>query len=214
MNERRSEADRTLDFKALDFQKIELIEKVTALQEQNELFRAENEKVKQHYKELHDSIKITRAKTIKKMTSLLTKNEKLKAQLKGKIQCITMHVVKSKVLAPGVNCFTEASGSKPRSNTKKNRILPTKSDNKKKVEAHPRNNKSKLNQKSRVDSSISSTHTCVVKYLKSDNAPTVKIVSSTVKQVWKATGKLVANVGYQWKPTGKKIYFRRTVPFN
>ncbi|GJY79406.1 hypothetical protein Tco_0485207 [Tanacetum coccineum] len=39
---------------------------------------------------------------------------------------------------------TEASGSKLRSNTKNNRILPTKSDNKKKVEAHTRNNKSKL----------------------------------------------------------------------
>ncbi|GKG16298.1 hypothetical protein Tco_0358621 [Tanacetum coccineum] len=25
------------------------------------------------------------------------------------------------------------------------------------------------------------------------------------KQVWKATGKLFANVGYQWRPTGKKF---------
>ncbi|GJT51044.1 hypothetical protein Tco_0977201 [Tanacetum coccineum] len=100
MNERRSEADRILNFKALDFQNTILTEKVTALQEQNELFRAENEKVKQHYKELYDSIKITRAKTIEKTTSLLTKNEKLKAQLKGKMQCLTMPVVKPKILAP------------------------------------------------------------------------------------------------------------------
>ncbi|GJX66440.1 retrovirus-related pol polyprotein from transposon TNT 1-94 [Tanacetum coccineum] len=49
---------RILDFKALDFQNIELTEHVTALQEQTERFRAENEKVKQHYKELYDSIKI------------------------------------------------------------------------------------------------------------------------------------------------------------
>ncbi|GKD54646.1 retrovirus-related pol polyprotein from transposon TNT 1-94 [Tanacetum coccineum] len=54
----------------------------------------------------------------------------------------------------GVNSFNEASRSKPRSNTKNNRILPAKSENKKKVEAHPRNNKSKLKQKNRVDSSI------------------------------------------------------------
>ncbi|GJR59482.1 hypothetical protein Tco_1501644 [Tanacetum coccineum] len=77
---RRSEADRILDFKALDSQNIELKEHVTALQEQNESFRAENEKVKQHYKELYDSIKITRAKTIEKTSSLLTENEKLKAR--------------------------------------------------------------------------------------------------------------------------------------
>ncbi|GKD17370.1 hypothetical protein Tco_1206528, partial [Tanacetum coccineum] len=41
----------------------------------------------------------------------------------------------------GVNSSTEASGSKPRSNTKKNRILPAKTKNKKKVEDHPRTNK-------------------------------------------------------------------------
>ncbi|GJR22126.1 hypothetical protein Tco_0970653 [Tanacetum coccineum] len=52
MNKRRSEADRILDLKALDSQSIELKEHVTTLQEQNEHFRVENEKVKQHYKEL------------------------------------------------------------------------------------------------------------------------------------------------------------------
>ncbi|GJY33561.1 retrovirus-related pol polyprotein from transposon TNT 1-94 [Tanacetum coccineum] len=41
----------------------------------------------------------------------------------------------------GVNTSTEASGSKPRSNTKKNRILPAKRENKKKVEDHLRTNK-------------------------------------------------------------------------
>ncbi|GJW08202.1 retrovirus-related pol polyprotein from transposon TNT 1-94 [Tanacetum coccineum] len=65
LQETRSEADRTLDFRALDFQITQLTEKVTVLQEQNELFRAENAKIKQHYKELYDSIKITRAKHIK-----------------------------------------------------------------------------------------------------------------------------------------------------
>ncbi|GJR68953.1 retrovirus-related pol polyprotein from transposon TNT 1-94 [Tanacetum coccineum] len=40
----------------------------------------------------------------------------------------------------GVNSSTEASGSTPRSNTKKNRILPAKTENKKKVEDHPRTN--------------------------------------------------------------------------
>ncbi|GJX20106.1 hypothetical protein Tco_0222783 [Tanacetum coccineum] len=39
---------------------------------------------------------------------------------------------------------SEASGSKPRRNTKNTRILPARSDNKKKVEDLPRNNKSNL----------------------------------------------------------------------
>ncbi|GJS35440.1 putative ribonuclease H-like domain-containing protein [Tanacetum coccineum] len=226
MHKRRSEADRIIDFKALDFQNTELTRKVSALQEKNELFRVENEKVKKHYKELYDSIKITRAKTIEKTTSLLTENEKLKAQLKGKMQCVTMPAVKPKSACPwyelleyvigtcpkefskidkkvattplnrnkhvafreicetsnnniqthveqqkvhktnvlvipstGVNSSTEASGSKPRSNTKNNRTLPAKSDNNKKVEDHPRNNKTNLKQNNHVDSSISSKRT-------------------------------------------------------
>ncbi|GJY88541.1 retrovirus-related pol polyprotein from transposon TNT 1-94, partial [Tanacetum coccineum] len=58
--ETRSELDRPLDLRARDFQISQLTEKVNSLQEQNELFRAENAKIKQHYKELYDSIKITR----------------------------------------------------------------------------------------------------------------------------------------------------------
>ncbi|GJU23687.1 hypothetical protein Tco_1157029 [Tanacetum coccineum] len=60
--ETRSELDRPLDLRGRDFQISQLTEKVNSLQEQNELFRAENAKIKQHYKELYDSIKITRAK--------------------------------------------------------------------------------------------------------------------------------------------------------
>ncbi|GJR20497.1 integrase, catalytic region, zinc finger, CCHC-type containing protein [Tanacetum coccineum] len=88
-----------------------------------------------------------------------------------------------------VNSSTEASGSKPRSNTKNNRILPAKSDNKKKIEDHPRNNKSNLKQENHVDYSISHKRT-----------------------VWKATGKWFANVGYQWKPTGNKSTLEEQCP--
>ncbi|GJY12275.1 hypothetical protein Tco_0381584, partial [Tanacetum coccineum] len=338
---------------------------VGALQEQNEIFKAENEKVKQHYKELYDSIKIIRVKTIEKTTFLLTENEKLKAQLKGKMKYAAMHTVKPNVHAPsmyaidvepispcnrndrevhldylkhlkesvetlceiveearikkpldnalenacfytkrsqklleyligtcpkefnkrdkkatttslsrnkqvafretcktsnnntqthveqqkvhktnvpvipstGVNSSIEDSGSKPRSNTKNNKILTAKSDNKKKVKDHPRNNKSNLKQNNRVDSSISSKHTvinsnsnfvcktcnkciisanhdkCVMKYLKFVRPPPlVKNVLSKVKQVWKATRKLFANVGYQWKPTRRKFTLGEQCP--
>ncbi|GJW25895.1 retrovirus-related pol polyprotein from transposon TNT 1-94 [Tanacetum coccineum] len=102
MKENHSKADPILDFKALDSQNKALTEKVNALQDLNKRFRAENEKVKQHYKELYDSIKITCVKTIEKTNSLLTENEKLKAQIKGKMTCVTMRAKKPKVLAPGM----------------------------------------------------------------------------------------------------------------
>ncbi|GJU52471.1 putative ribonuclease H-like domain-containing protein [Tanacetum coccineum] len=148
----------------------------------------------------------------------------------------------------GVNTSTKASGSKPRRNTKKNRILPATSKNEKKVEDHPRTNKSVWTKVNRVDSSISSKHVvinsnsksvcktcnkcvnsanhemCVVNVLSSVNVThTVKIVLNNGKQiwkpkvklsdnslnktkrVWKATGKLIADIGYQWRPTGKKF---------
>nr|GEZ14910.1 retrovirus-related Pol polyprotein from transposon TNT 1-94 [Tanacetum cinerariifolium] len=44
--------------------------------------------------------------------------------------------------------------------------------------------------------------------------PHVKLVLSKVKQVWKASEKLFANVGYQWKPTGRKFTLREQCPLN
>ncbi|GJX20038.1 hypothetical protein Tco_0222715 [Tanacetum coccineum] len=219
LKETHSEADRTLDFRALDFQITQLTEKIMC------------------------------AKHIEQTTALLTKNENLKAQIHENMKCITMDSVKPSVLAPGryaidvepipprnrnnrevhldylkhlkesvetlreiveeakversldrslasacfytkhsqelleyvigtwklniektnalvipstgVNSCTDASGSQPRSNTKKNRISPAKSVNKKKVEEHPRTNKSSLKTTNRVDSSISSKRTVI-----------------------------------------------------
>nr|GEX22641.1 hypothetical protein [Tanacetum cinerariifolium] len=114
---------------------------------------------------------------------------------------------------------TATSGSKPRRNTKKDRTLPAKSDMKK-VEAHPRNNKSSVKQNNHVDSSISYKHIvinsnsnsvcktcnkclmfvnhdkCVVKSVKSVIQPSIKKVwqIKQVKQVWQATQKLFATV--------------------
>ncbi|GJT13906.1 hypothetical protein Tco_0860948 [Tanacetum coccineum] len=391
---------------------------VTALIEQNECVRVELEEVKQHYKELFESIHITRASTNEKTSSLLTQIEDLKAQLEGNLKVAARSSVKTKVLAPGmyaidvepipprlknnrnahltyinhlkesvetvreiveearvvkpldnvlnyacqytklsqelveyvigtcpkefterdnkapsipltrkkqvtftdtcststnntqkhrvhqkvqqsnvqvipstgVSSSTRACGSKPRSNTKNNRILPAKSVNNKKVEDHPRTNKSVWTKVNRVDSGISSKRVvinsnsesvcktcnkclnsashemCVVNILNSVNAtPTVKIVLNKgkqiwkpkgklsdnslnktkqiwqpkgklsdnslnktkqiwqpkgklsdnslnkTKQVWKATGKLFANVGYQWRPTGKKFTSGKTL---
>ncbi|GKF32456.1 hypothetical protein Tco_0102254, partial [Tanacetum coccineum] len=75
---------------------------VTDLLEKNERFRAEIEKVKQHYKELFESIKITRASTNEQTSSLLTQIKDLKDQLEGNLKVSTRSSVKTKVLAPGM----------------------------------------------------------------------------------------------------------------
>nr|GEU79860.1 hypothetical protein [Tanacetum cinerariifolium] len=49
-------------------------------------FRNENETLKKHYKDLYDSIKITRSKPIEQTTSLLVNNADLKAQIQEKEQ--------------------------------------------------------------------------------------------------------------------------------
>nr|GEZ23708.1 hypothetical protein [Tanacetum cinerariifolium] len=124
----------------------------------------------------------------------------------------------------GVISSTEASGSKRRSNTKNNRILSAKSDNKKKVKDHPRNNKSNLKQKNHVDSSISSKRT-IINYNSNSVCKTCNkclisanhdkhVVKEFIngKHVWKVIGKIFANVGYQWNPTGKKFTLGEQCP--
>ncbi|GJR74354.1 retrovirus-related pol polyprotein from transposon TNT 1-94 [Tanacetum coccineum] len=101
--ETRSELDRPLDLRGRDFQISQLTEEVNSLQEQNELFRAENAKIKQHYKELYDSIKITRAKHTEQTTALKSENESLKVQIQNTVSCVTTTQFKPKVTAPGKN---------------------------------------------------------------------------------------------------------------
>nr|GEU76771.1 retrovirus-related Pol polyprotein from transposon TNT 1-94 [Tanacetum cinerariifolium] len=64
--------------------------------------RVANAKVKQHYKELYDFVKITCAKHIDQTTALLTKNENLKVQINAKLKCVTIDSVTPKVLVPGM----------------------------------------------------------------------------------------------------------------
>nr|GFB32344.1 hypothetical protein [Tanacetum cinerariifolium] len=78
---------------------------VTNLQAHNDQFRAKNDKVKQHYKQLYDSIKITRAKHIEQVTKLTAKNVTLKTSVsKAKVQPAvltrTKHVVDVELIVP------------------------------------------------------------------------------------------------------------------
>nr|GEZ65426.1 integrase, catalytic region, zinc finger, CCHC-type, peptidase aspartic, catalytic [Tanacetum cinerariifolium] len=67
-------------------------DQVTNLQAQNDLFKAENDQIKQQYKDLYDSIKITRAKHIDQVTKLTTENVNLKTS-------VSKNQVKPQVLA-------------------------------------------------------------------------------------------------------------------
>ncbi|GJS97039.1 putative ribonuclease H-like domain-containing protein [Tanacetum coccineum] len=242
---------------------------VTALIEQNDCDRVELEKVKQHYKELYDSIKITRAHTSEKTSTMLNEIESLKAQLRSKEPCFTSEYVKPKVFAPGMYVIDVKSIPHPLKNNRsahlnyvnhlkesvemvreivEELIAPFKKENKKEVEVRLRTNKSVWTKVNPVDSGISSKRVvinpnsesmcktcnkclnsashgmCVVNILNSVNVtPTVRIVLNKEKQiwkpkgklsdnslsktqrVWKATGKLFADIGYQWRPTGKKL---------
>ncbi|GJS39215.1 retrovirus-related pol polyprotein from transposon TNT 1-94 [Tanacetum coccineum] len=101
LTEKNSDADPTLDLKALVSQNKDLTVKLNAFHDLNERFKAENAKVMQHYKELYDSIKITHAKTTDQNNSLLSEIENLKAQLKDNSKCVTIPDSKPKVLALG-----------------------------------------------------------------------------------------------------------------
>ncbi|GKD56763.1 hypothetical protein Tco_1290150, partial [Tanacetum coccineum] len=160
-----NEADRTRDFRTLDFQITQLTEKINVLQEQNELFRAENGKIKQHYKELE--VHLVYFKHLKESVETLCEiieEDKVKRPLDSSLASACRYTKHSQEFIEyviGVNSCTDASGSQPRSNTMKNRILPAKSVNMKKVEELPRTIKSSLKTMNRVDSSISSKRTVI-----------------------------------------------------
>ncbi|GJU70707.1 hypothetical protein Tco_1262112 [Tanacetum coccineum] len=74
LNEKNNEAKVKHDIDVTETINIELKHKVATLLK-------ENKTLKRHYKELSDSIKTTRVKTIEHTTSLIAKNDEFKAQL-------------------------------------------------------------------------------------------------------------------------------------
>ncbi|GJV66826.1 hypothetical protein Tco_1482335, partial [Tanacetum coccineum] len=95
----------------------------------------------------------------------------------------------SKPLVPSTNekCSTNASRSKPQSETKNHRIMQPLSSNQKsqKIEAHTRNAKPSLTKEDMNDRAKA------------------KAVKSIKMKEWKPTGKMFKNVGYKWVPTGR-----------
>nr|GEZ21112.1 retrovirus-related Pol polyprotein from transposon TNT 1-94 [Tanacetum cinerariifolium] len=100
-----SDTERTVKVRTTDTPLTKFTDLVTNLQAQMDLFRAENDKVKQHYKELYDSTKVTRAKHIEQVTKLTAENVTLKTSVsKAKVQppvlTRTKHVVDVEPVVP------------------------------------------------------------------------------------------------------------------
>ncbi|GJX22277.1 hypothetical protein Tco_0226722 [Tanacetum coccineum] len=81
LNETSNKAKIEKEIDVLETMNIKLEHSVAKL-------RKENETLKQHYKDLYDSIKITRSKTTEQTTSLLANNAELKAQIQEKVFAI------------------------------------------------------------------------------------------------------------------------------
>ncbi|GKC50370.1 hypothetical protein Tco_1073115, partial [Tanacetum coccineum] len=88
LNETSNKAKIKKEIDVLETMNIELEHSVAKLLTENEHLNKENETLKKHYKDLYDSIKITRSKTIEQTTSLLANNADLKAQIQEKVFAI------------------------------------------------------------------------------------------------------------------------------
>ncbi|GKB56224.1 hypothetical protein Tco_0912410 [Tanacetum coccineum] len=88
LNETSNKAKMKKEIDAFEMINIELEHSMAKLLTVNEHLNKENETLKKHYKDLYDSIKITRAKTIEHTTSLITQNDDLKAQIQEKVFAI------------------------------------------------------------------------------------------------------------------------------
>nr|GEW68437.1 retrovirus-related Pol polyprotein from transposon TNT 1-94 [Tanacetum cinerariifolium] len=149
---------------------------------QLQVTRSDTDHTPKHYKELYDSIKITRAKHIEQVTKLTAENVNLKSSVR-------------------VNSCPNASGLQPKSHVKSNRISPVKGVNKLPVEDQPRTNKSHLRTSNRVD--FSSRLKRTVKQVWKPKQ---------VRQVWKPTGKVLTTIGHQWRPTGQILHLGKQCP--
>nr|GEX46712.1 retrovirus-related Pol polyprotein from transposon TNT 1-94 [Tanacetum cinerariifolium] len=173
---------------------------------------AENEHLKQTYKQLYDLIKSSPLK------DTLSK-------LKGKA------VVNEAVPLHPIDPYT--SGSQPQGNTKKDRIQQTQSKAKKnKLEDHPRSVRPSLHNKTSVVNTKAISYvpnsklnvnsdlkcatcngclffdnhdSCVLEFINSVNA-CVKSKSAKIpvnSKIWKLTGKMFTTIGHKWRPTGR-----------
>ncbi|GJS27205.1 hypothetical protein Tco_0487825 [Tanacetum coccineum] len=97
----------------------------TDLREQNEQFKSRNKKIEDLKAQLEGNLKVATRSSVKTKVlapGITSSSNTQKHEVHQKVQQTNVPMIHS----TGVNSSTEASGSTPRSNTKKNRILPAK----------------------------------------------------------------------------------------
>ncbi|GJS55104.1 hypothetical protein Tco_0628466 [Tanacetum coccineum] len=216
------------NFQALETENTQLKEELTAVRIKNDSLRDENVSIKKHYQDLYKS----KAESNSNVSSRAAVPEKPKVLAPG------LYAMTPKYIPPQKRNNREANTPLPRKETMSlvkntNVNLPARSENVKRVDNPLRN----LNKRNRVDSSLSVKRTgfisksvfvcktcneclvfgnhikCGVKNLNSVNVKNPKVKNNaTMKQVWKATGKIFASVGSNWKPTGRKFTLGDTCP--
>ncbi|GJV85494.1 hypothetical protein Tco_1525392 [Tanacetum coccineum] len=111
LNQTSNKAKIKCDIDEIETINIELEHSVAKLLTQNEHLNKENETLRKNYKDLYDSIKLTRAKTIEQTTSLITQNANLKAQIQEKVFAID--ALKNEIRKSNGNIDVEKDLSKP-----------------------------------------------------------------------------------------------------
>ncbi|GKC37399.1 retrovirus-related pol polyprotein from transposon TNT 1-94 [Tanacetum coccineum] len=184
---------------------------------------AENEHLKQTYKQLYDSIKPAHIPSKEQCNDLINQVNLKSVEisdLNASLQEFFLEIIdlkddlrklKGKALVDNdvtkhpIKPSTSASRSQPSGNTKKDKIRQTPSSTQKnKVEAHPRKVKSSLKNKDCVVQPKGTAH-CVLDFINNVNAHKKSkfVKKSSQRKVWKPTGKVLTNIGYIWRPTGR-----------
>ncbi|GJZ69948.1 retrovirus-related pol polyprotein from transposon TNT 1-94 [Tanacetum coccineum] len=172
------------DLEEIETINIELDHKVSKL-------IAENEHLKQTYKQLYDSIKPTQIRS--------------KEQCDALVSQVNQKSVEISDLNVRVKPSTSASGSQPSGNTKKDKIQQTPSSTQK-------NKHSKLNANFKLlyvkcnGCMRSNNHDfCVLDFINDVNTrdKSKSIKKTSKRKVWKPTGKVFTNIRYTWRPTSR-----------
>ncbi|GJV87820.1 hypothetical protein Tco_1531758 [Tanacetum coccineum] len=179
---------------------------VTALIEQNDCDRVELEKVKQHYKELLRVLKaqfrskeacftsdLSKPKVLASLASILRECQKLVREIvEEALELVKNHWIFNLTYTcntlsylKGTSLQQHATQSAPESSQTNFHVIPSAGECTSTV-------KTVLELRESRSGKPKGQQTCLI-----------TVVSRT--RVWKATGKLFANIGYQWRPTGKKF---------
>ncbi|GJT21033.1 hypothetical protein Tco_0890970 [Tanacetum coccineum] len=159
--------------------------------------RKENETLKQHYKDLYDSIKITRSKTTEQTTSLLANNADLKAQIQEKLRKIQERDRNSTTSVPTsarIQTTTDDRKPNPRSNNQTSRSLPVSKSSRVTITVVPKADHSKSS------SSFSDSKNFVFSY---KTSVCVMRKARPRSVLGGNHGRIFKSVGLRWIPTGK-----------